>query len=73
MNLLFQVIDLYESVRRRHPGYSLPVNVFTVDSLEDAGVHSRQAQLQQEIPDDIRIHHTEEEIARYQQLRTQAR
>ena len=70
VNLLFQVIDLYESVRRRHRGYSLPLNVFTVDSLEDAGVHPRQAQLQKEIPDDIRIRHTEEEITRYQQLRT---
>jgi hypothetical protein len=70
VNLLFQVIDLYESVRRRHRGYSLPLNVFTVDSLEDAGVHPRQAQLQQQIPEDIRIRHTEEEIARYQRLRT---
>lgn len=69
VNLLFQVIDLYESVRRRHRGYSLPLNVFTVDSLEDAGVHPRQAQLQQQIPADIRIRHTEEEIARYQRLR----
>ncbi len=70
VNVLFQVIDLYESVRRRHRGYSLPLNVFTVDSLEDAGVHPRQAELQQDIPEDIRIRHTEEEIARYQQVRT---
>jgi hypothetical protein len=70
VNLLFQVIDLYESVRRRHRGYSLPLNVFTVDSLEDAGIHPRQAQLEQQIPDDIRIRHTEEEIARYRQLRS---
>lgn len=70
VNLLFQVIDLYESVRRRHRGYSLPLNVFTVDALEDAGVHPRQAQLQQGIPEDIRIRHTEQEIARYRELRT---
>jgi hypothetical protein len=70
VNLLFQVIDLYESVRRRHRGYSLPLSVFTVDSLEDAGIHPRQAELQQKIPEDIRIRHTQEEIARYEQLRT---
>jgi N-6 DNA Methylase len=71
VNLLFQVIDLYESVRRRHRRYSLALNVFTVDSLEDAGVHPRQAALQHQIPEDIRIRHTEAEIARYQELRTQ--
>lgn len=69
VNLVFQVIDLYDSVRHRHPDYSLPVNVFTVDSLEDDGVHSRQASLQAKLPEDIRIRHTEREIARYRQLR----
>jgi hypothetical protein len=70
VNLVFQVIDLYDSVRHRHPNYSLPLNVFTVDSLEDAGAHPRQAALQAELPEDIRIRHTEQEIARYRELRT---
>lgn len=64
-NLVFQVIDLYTTVRRRHPEYRLPLNVFTVDSLEEHGRHARQARLADEIPEDIRIHHTEEEIERY--------
>jgi hypothetical protein len=70
VNLLFQVIDLYESVRRRHRDYSVPLNVFTVDSLEDAGAHPRLAKLREDIPEDIRIRHTEDEIARYRELRT---
>ena len=67
-NLVFQVIDLYTSVRRRHPGYRLKLDVFTVDSLEEGGVHARQASLRQKIPEDIRVHHTEQEIARYQEI-----
>jgi hypothetical protein len=67
-NLVFQVIDLYIAVRRRHPEYRLPLNVFTVDSLEEHGRHGRQARLAEEIPEDIRIHHTEEEIGRYRTI-----
>jgi hypothetical protein len=67
-NLVFQIIDLYTAVRRRHPEYRLPLNVFTVDSLEEHGRHGRQARLADEIPEDIRIHHTEEEIARYRKI-----
>jgi hypothetical protein len=67
-NLVFQIIDLYTTVRRRHPGYRLPLNVFTVDSLEEHGLHGRQARLAEEIPEDIRIHHTEEEINRYRKI-----
>jgi hypothetical protein len=69
MNLVFQVIDLYSSVRRRHPDYSLPLNIFTADSLEDRGLRVGQLALRAEIPDDIRIRHTEQEIARYRELR----
>ncbi len=67
-NLVFQIIDLYTAVRRRHPEYRLPLNIFTVDSLEEHGRHGRQAKLADEIPEDIRIHHTEEEIARYRKI-----
>jgi hypothetical protein len=70
-NLVFQIIDLYTAVRRRHPEYRLPLNVFTVDSLEEHGRHGRQARLAEEIPEDIRIHHTEEEIARYRKILSQ--
>lgn len=69
INLMFQVIDLYDNVRHRHPSYSLPLNIFTVDSLEDEGAHPRQAALQADLPDDIRIRHTEQEIERYRRLR----
>jgi hypothetical protein len=69
INLVFQIIDLYDNVRHRHPEYSLPLNVFTVDSLEDEGAHPRQAALQADLPDDIRIRHTEQEIERYRRLR----
>ena len=67
-NLVFQVLDLYTSVRRRHPGYRLKLDVFTVDSLEEQGVHIRQARLREKIPEDIRVHHTEQEIARYREI-----
>lgn len=67
-NLVFQVIDLYESVRRRHPRYRLQLDVFTVDSLEEHGVHARQARLRAQLPEDIRIHHTEQEIERYREI-----
>jgi N-6 DNA Methylase len=69
INLTFQVIDLYNSVRHRHPKYSLPLNIFTVDSLEDRGLHIRQAKLHDKLPEDIRIRHTEQEIERYRELR----
>jgi len=71
VNLVFQVIDLYTSVRHRHPTYSLPLNIFTADSLEDRGVGGAQQSLRKGIPNDIRVRHTQEEIARYRQLRKQ--
>lgn len=69
VNLVFVVIDLYEAVLRRNRSYSLPLNIFTVDALEDAGAHPRQVALQKGLPQDIRIRHTEEEIKRYRRLR----
>jgi N-6 DNA methylase len=62
-NVVFQVIDLYARVRRRDPGYRLKIDVFTVDALEEHGIHSRQLGIRTRIPSDVRIHHTQEEIA----------
>ena len=69
VNLVFVVIDLYEAVLRRNRSYSLPLNIFTIDALEDSGVHPRQAALREGLPQDIRIRHTEAEIQRYRALR----